>query len=701
MKKRWLPLIMLVCFGTCFIGGCGNSKVSDNKLNINGHDIVLKIGDTTYSADQLFGDMLSTEVGAQAAYEKILKMIVENSVETDANITASWDLMLESFEEKVKSKAASEGISESDARNSLLAEEGFASVEEKKESYIYEVKLSKIQESYWKENADKYYEEYLKNRLPYYVNHALVKTSYTANRGPYSSVISSDDATALHEIYSLLIKGEKFSYIMAHANEDTGSKSGKGYHMDLTTSFVTEFLHGVFVFDSILKGETSKVPGLTSDVLNFYASSADGESYGFNVIYASDIETLGAKASSSEYNEINTYDKNDKDESEKVGSISNSSTYGSASALYTRTVVFNQTFNNAGISVIAYDLNEQLPEGTYVVKNINGKDLKLLTDENGNIVFVVCARGSSSDLWVHFLTVGVSPFDEKVKLFFSMDQEKTIKDMIGAKKAELETKNNLSDTDINEILEEYAKELNSYETYVDIKSEDKTKQKYRNAIIEELETYVKTYAKRGITSGTVPGQDQFMTYDMVEYYMNDGKVTVKDETIKNLINEYINSQKALIDLQTGNEIANGWAEYYDRISLYASEEIQNKRIPMECSHGVNSGATCKYNYDEGEFEILITYKNVGSSNEYMPTDASTYAQSFNIGDGVIYLPGVGTDETNGMHRDGYTFEGWYTTSTFDEGTKVEYIDATRSSSKNKVILYAHFVENVEDNGGTE
>lgn len=701
MKKRWLSLIMLVCFGTCFVGGCGNSEVSNNKLNINGHDIVLKVGDTTYSADELFGDMLSTEVGAQMAYEKILKMIVENSVETDANIEASWELMLDAFEEEVASKATSEGISESAARESLLAEEGFASIEEKKESYIYEVKLSNLQELYWDENVDYYYDEYFNARLPYYVNHALVKTSYTANRGPYSSVISSDDAKALYEVYSLLTDGEKFSYIMAHANEDTGSQSGKGYHMDLTTSFVTEFLHGVFVFDSILKGQTSKVQGLTSDVLNFYASSAEGESYGFNVIYASDIETLGDKASSSDYNEINTYEKNESNEDVKVGSISNSSVYGSASSLYTRTVIFNQTFNNPGISVIAYDLEEELPEGTYVVKNIDGKDLKLLTDENGNIVFVVCARGTSSDLWVHFLTVGVSPFDENAKLFFSMDQEKMIEKMVEAKRTELKAQENMSDTDINQIIEEYENELNSYETYVDIKSEDKTKQKYRNEIIEELEEIVKTYAKRGITSGTVAGQDQFLTYDMVEYYMNEGKVVIADTTIKDLISNYINSQKALIDLQINNEIANGWTEYYDRISLSASEEIQNKRIPMECSYGVNSGATCKYNYDDGEFEILITYKNVGSSNEYMPTDESTYVKSFHIGDGIVYLPGVGTDETNGMHQEGYTFEGWYTTSTFEEGTKVEYIDATRSSSKNKVILYAHFVENVVDDGGAE
>ena len=53
-------------------------------------------------------------------------MVVESSVDIDPNMRASWELLVDSFEEQVKTKAASEGISEDEAREKLLAEEGYA-----------------------------------------------------------------------------------------------------------------------------------------------------------------------------------------------------------------------------------------------------------------------------------------------------------------------------------------------------------------------------------------------------------------------------------------------------------------------------------------------------------------------------------------------------------------------------------------------
>ena len=695
MKKKLLSLATVLCLGIGFVGGCSNDAGSFRKLHLDGHDIVLTIGeDSRYTADDLFGDMLNSKLGAETVYEKILKMIVENTIETDANMKASWDLMLDSFEDEVSNKALSEGISEKEAKKALLAEEGYSSIEEKKEAYLYEVKLAKLQEQYWNENKDRYFEEYFNERMPYYVKHILVKTGYTAARGPYSSVIDSDDAKDLYDVYSLLAKGEKFSYVMNHKSEDTGSVDGKGYHMDLTTSFVTEFLHGVFVLDSLMKNKTDEVTGLSSDVLNYYVNSTNtqGEKdYNFNVIYASDIEALGKTASSSDYNSISTYEKDGEGKETNIGSLSNSNAYGSTSALYTKTIIFNQTFNNPGISVIA--LGDEYSGSNYIELTIDGKVQKLLTDEKGNIVFIACARGSSSDLWVHFLTVGVSPFDTNAKLFYSLDKEKTISEMVEAKKTALQADTTLTETDINSIIEDYKEDLEKYETYVDIKGGET--QKDRNEIIEELENYVKTYAKRGITSGAVAGEEQFLTYDMVEHYMDKGDVEISDTNIKNLVEKYISDQKALIDLKVINSISNGWAEYYDRVSVANSEEIISKKIPMECSYGVNNGATCKYYYDEANrgFEIMITYKNVGDNNNYMPTDKTKYTESFRIGDeGIIYLPGVGADDTDSMHRAGYTFDGWYSTSTFEEGTEVTQIDPSRSSTNNKVVVYAKWTE---------
>ena len=75
MKKKWISLVLLCVIGFSSLFGCDNKDASVvNKLNINGKDIVLKIGDATYTADELFADMLLTEEGAQSLFK-----VVENS----------------------------------------------------------------------------------------------------------------------------------------------------------------------------------------------------------------------------------------------------------------------------------------------------------------------------------------------------------------------------------------------------------------------------------------------------------------------------------------------------------------------------------------------------------------------------------------------------------------------------------------------
>lgn len=684
MKKRWLSLVMLVCFSIGFVGGCkekeNNGPISG--LNIDGSDVVLKVGENTYTADELFAEMLNTEVGAKTAYEKILKMVVESTVPVDANMTASWELLLDSFEEQVESTAISTGVSEKEARESLLAQEGYSSIDEKKEAYLYDVRLSKIQDNYWKEVKNEYYEKYLEERLPYYVKHVLVKTGYTAARGPYSSQISTDDATALYKVYEMLADDRKFAEIMhLLPSEDTGSQAdASGYHMDLTTSFVTEFLHGVFAFDSLLNGKTSEVVGIT-DVANYYKGTA-ANSYNFNVIYASDIVALGDSASSPSTKNIKIYeteiDETTQEEKEVDTGVTMSTAYGSSSSLLSRTIIFNQTFNNPGISVIAYDLEEENTPKNVKTININGRPMKVLTDEKENIVFVVCAKGNSSDLWIHFLTVNVSPFDEKVKLFYlmDMDKEETIKQMVADKKAALKAAGK-TDAQIEDEIETYEEDLKKFKTYVELKGGETISGK--NKVIDEIEGYVKTYAKRGITSGAVAGNDQFLTFDMVEYYMEKGDIKITNEQVRSLVENYVASQKALIDYSSMNSIVNGWNEYYDLITLANSDEIESKKIPMECSYTVNgvnakSDEICKYSYSKG-FEIVMNYYDGDSK-----ITVDKQYQSYRIGQDSFTLPVP--------EKENFEFVGWYTSANTKDDELVTEIDPSRSSANNKTQLFA-------------
>ena len=287
MKKRWLSLLMLFSVCLCSVGGCKkNNDSAVDKLVIDGNDVVLKIGDTKYTANDLFGDLLSSEAGVKGAYEKLLKAIVLNSVDDDSSLDASWELKLDSFNDDVKTYMNQNSVSKSDAEKAVLKEAGYETIDEMKDEYYYGVKLAKLQEKYWNEKSNYYYEEYLKNNLPYYVRHALVKADYQSTRGTYASTITADQSKKLYQVYSKLVKGDKFYTIMQDVSDDTGSnKTGQGYMMDITTdNFETEFLHATMIFDALLRNKTDKVTGLNTDILSeFMTSNSNG--YNFRKYY--------------------------------------------------------------------------------------------------------------------------------------------------------------------------------------------------------------------------------------------------------------------------------------------------------------------------------------------------------------------------------------------------------------------------------
>lgn len=691
MRKKWLPLLTLFCLSISCVGGCSSDNTSTvDRLTIDGEDVVLKVGDKTYKAVELFESLLKGEDGAQEIYEKVLKMVVNNTMSTSSDMETSWDLKLEAFEEDVEEYAASNSVSEKEARKTLLANEGYSSIDEMKEEYLYSVKLSKLEDKYWEDNKEELYEEYFEKMLPYYVQHVLVKTSYNTTRGAYANSIASTDATDLYEVYEMLKNGEKFNYIKNEKSEDTGSSNTKlGYYMDLTTSFVSEFLHGVFTFDALLKGKTSEVSGLTSEVLELYKSTnVSNEGYNFSYINASDIEALGKTASSTTDNNITIY--KDVEDTENGGTKEESngtiySAFGSSTdLLYSRSMIFNQTFNNPGISVIVYDLDDDVASNTTTL-NINGENKKVLTDEKGNIVFVVCAKGSSSDLWVHFLTVNVSPFDENAKLFFSLDKENTIEKMVDAKKDELD----------ETALASYRESLEKYQTYVELKGG--TTQTGQNTVIAELEDYAKTYAKGGTTatssSGGVDGSDDLLQYKMLKHYMTKGNISIttssSDDDVKKVVslinetlNNYIDGKINLANYNIDSYINSSWKDYYNEVSLAHSSEIVDRKIPLECSYAANgdSDSLCKYKYGEGYYiKVTLDYDS-GKLK-----DGVTFADYYQIGDGVVTLP-------TQVEREGHTFLGWYT-SKDDDGVKVETIDFSRTSTKNKTKLYAKWEAN--------
>ena len=435
MKKKNLSFMTLFMLTATLVGGCSCSKQSNENYN----NYVFEINGKKYSADELMKELLSTGSGKNEAFAKILRLVVENSMETTPNIQAAADLAAESLEEDAKAQANSTGVSKDDARKQLLEEKGYSSIDEMKAQIIYEEKLERITDAYWEENKANYFEQYVEARLPYLVRHILVKIDDTnANKIGNNVSISQTDGKKLFDVIKDLEKDGDFDTVARFESEDTGSNmTGGAYYMDNTygvNGFVDEFVYGTYAFDTYATRtkDADKVTytyGVNQTKLDKLAGLSDTDTFkkyyqnGFNFVDMSIVNAMGdiynqTTLSSKDYFTIPTVDAEGND----------ASNLNSTENYYARSILFNRSFNKPGVSVIGYNTKQEAIDAgaKHVVEYKVGNETKyILADENDNAIFFVAARGSSNQIWVHFLTINVSALDDlaDAKKFFSINPD--------------------------------------------------------------------------------------------------------------------------------------------------------------------------------------------------------------------------------------------------------------------------------------
>lgn len=129
------------------------------------------------------------------------------------------------------------------------------------------------------------------------------------------------------------------------------------------------------------------------------------------------------------------------------------------------------------------------------------------------------------------------------------------------------------------------------------------------------------------------------------YYVGEGLNTIAPAT-----KEGFEFKGWYTDAEFIGKLENIPADYGKEITLYA------------CFEKALQSFTVAYNLDGGN-------NGIGNPDSYTEGD---------------------TIELAAASKDGYTFEGWYTTATFDEGTEITQITATQTGNLN---LYAKFVKN--------
>ena len=596
----------------------------------------------------------------------------------------------------------------------------FGKLKELAADIIYEQKLTRLSETYWEENKENYYNDYVANRLPYLMRQVLVtvnssNTDSNKNKLANNVAMSQTEAKKLYDVIKRFEKGDSFKYVASEESDDAGSTGvGGAYLIDTTYSangYADEFVYGTYAFDayttkSVNGDKVTYTFGADQTKLSKLAGLSDTETFskyyenGFNFVDMSlvnilkDVYNASTSSNDKEYFTISAnkpvLDENGEVELNEDGSVKyeSASNLNSSENYYARSIIFNRAFNKPGVSVIGYETEQEAIDAgakNYVELKMNEHDSKfILADENKNPIFFVVARGRDNKLWVHFLTINVSALDdlENAKKFFSLT----------------------ADSEDN------------YLSYIELMNASGTK-KEETTLINKIESHVKSYVTEGLADQTGEEGASILNYDMVAHYMSKNNITYLNDELKNAINSYVTNRKTYLKTKTLNSITASWDVHTDKLATHMSEFIQRGVKPYECAVLIDATNTdsrdnnykdvdhlCRYVYGLG-YQVQLSYyyetTSAGSTNyTFSKVDEDKGDRLyFDANSGYKKYVTIGEEGTNKVVlakpalQEGYEFLGWYTDKDLtqkvaEDGEGNQYIDLSESRVTNNTIFFA-------------
>ena len=417
MNKRLLTLSMV---GLLTVGLASCSDVKQKE--VDGKQVIVTIKDTDYTADELLSDYAKDSAGVNAFYNAIYDVLVRDHESITDDMKQNVDTKIDSFVKSVRSNANSNGKTYKAQLSDELEEKGLESLEELREVYMLEQQKTKFEDSWYESHEATLKTEYIAKKSPYHIRHILVKTN-NAGTSLYDGKISEDEAIKLSNVIKRLADGsETFGQVAQQASDDTGSaaKYGSVGIMDQDTGFVNEFKLGIFAYDAYLnsknadKDSASKL-NIPTKVLDESADADKNTGLG-GVMGAYDVKTTVTSVNEIPYGKVldlEKYADTDDTINNKIyvpelpeyegnwGTTINDS-------YYPRNILFNNYFNDHGLSVIVND-------GTFTGSDKNWKSIPELSSkpvltDGQNPILVARAGSGDSYQGIHLMVIEQSPF---------------------------------------------------------------------------------------------------------------------------------------------------------------------------------------------------------------------------------------------------------------------------------------------------
>ena len=556
MKKRLLSFIMLFSLGLGFIGGC---KKDDNKeqavLIVDGKEIIATVDGVNYSANQIYESLLTLDSSADYIYEKLDDLLIKTIVPVSDSMRSKINNEVEKWKNEIKDNATVNGKSYKEALKEALEKENASSEEELIENKIFALQKQIIANDYSSKTKDISYENFILNGKIYHISQILVNISTNGNSDAFGVSISESAAKKLYDVVNSLLKGESFYNVALQYSDDYNSKNNGG-DMGLIT-----------LNDAISSSLPAELKyALASYSVYFENADLDYPEY-LNEVYENGIETIPQKY-------IDLLGEIYKDDSTKyinTDVTGTNSTYTS-SRVYGKNIIFNNLFNSRTFRFIQSNETTDVKEMSNIKMPVmdsskfspNTSAQNILTNENGYPILVV-----RSDSGIHFVSISMSAYADQELL-------KTY----------------------------YAKKVN-YDDEVVSYLEKSLSDSDKTSRLEKLETMAQDYSMYKITNNSsFSGNDTYKQYNMFKYYLENGyngtRFSIVNETIKNIVNNYINDKFVYENQKIKNQFSQNYLEHSNKV-WYTDYDMVTKEIPiLDCLEKDTEGKyKCTYTYKDG------------------------------------------------------------------------------------------------------
>ena len=550
MKRRLLSFVMLFVVTFCFVSGCKDDGNEQSVLVADGKEVIATINGVNYTADDVYGDLINSSSNAEYIYEQLEDLLIKTVVPVTESMRSRIVNEVERWKKDIKENATINGKSYKAELATALQEEGVNSEEELIEKKIFSLQEEIITNQYWNNSKNNYYEDYINNRYVYDISQILVSVGTNGNYDYFDVEPSSTVAKKIYDVINALISGESFYNVALRYSDDAESGDNGGDLGMVTLS------------------DTS-IPDEVKYALASYSIYEENAELN-HPEYLDSVYKNGVEAIPQKYVDILGEVYND--DTKYLSSSSSTTLYA---RVYGRNVIFNNLFNTRTYRYLQSDGDKNVTLKSNVkmpLKDVVGYETQsaqnVIVNEQGNPILVV--RSNSG---IHFISIRKTAFvgTEELKKYYSTEIDLT----------------------------------DGYETYLErVISMAEDEDTAKSVTIEALEGLAKEYAIMKVSdNSSFAGNEEFIRYDMFNYYLNGTyngvKFEIVNENVEKIISQFISAKKEYVQTKMNNAFSEKY-ELYANSAEYADTDLIKKQTPI---------LSCLEKDTDGKYKCTYTYKD--------------------------------------------------------------------------------------------